>query len=107
MQILSSILLAAGLATSVLCLDTPVPSAQTGPAPSAVTPAAQCQRVGSANPSLFEKNREAAALLPPNCDLQACLNVGPVLTCIVKALQNGNLIDLAGCLTTGIQEPYH
>ncbi|EPS27479.1 hypothetical protein PDE_02422 [Penicillium oxalicum 114-2] len=104
MRFLSTVLVAAGLATSAICAEMSMASSHTGPAISAApSPVSKCASAKT-DLTLLEQNQCAVALLPPGCNIQTCLNVGPTINCIIKALQTGSLINLAQCLTTGLQE---
>ncbi|KAJ5169033.1 uncharacterized protein N7482_004627 [Penicillium canariense] len=53
---------------------------------------------------VLEQNRLAVELLPPTCNLNACLGLTGTFSCIVSALGVGDTAALQRCLTNGLAE---
>ncbi|KAJ5911161.1 uncharacterized protein N7473_000464 [Penicillium subrubescens] len=53
--------------------------------------------------SLLEQNRLTVELLPPTCNLNACIGLTGTISCIASALQARDSAALSKCLTNGLQ----
>ncbi|KAJ5443750.1 uncharacterized protein N7458_007622, partial [Penicillium daleae] len=51
----------------------------------------------------LEQNRLTVELLPPTCNLNACLGLTGTFSCIASALQARDPAALSKCLTAGLQ----
>jgi hypothetical protein len=63
----------------------------------------RCLILTSPSRAVLEQNRLTVELLPPACNLNACLGLTGTITCIASALQARDPAALAKCLTTGLQ----
>jgi hypothetical protein len=52
---------------------------------------------------VLEQNRLTVELLPPTCNLNACLGLTGTFSCIASALQARDPAALSKCLTAGLQ----